>query len=268
MKIFHIISLSILAYFLSSCEEVITIDLNESEPVIVIEALLKDVPTGNQVIISQTGSYFEPGNYPSISGATIRLSDNEGNIEILQESPTQAGTYPILETKAEAGRTYQLEIEAEGQLFEAQSIMQKPFEIDSIFFETRNGPMVVDPNKTQVPIIRLQDPVGEDNFFLFEAVVNGELQPDLFLYDGRPTDGISATVSFITLSLGSGDSLQVNTYAIDQEAYEYYNTLASLVGGGFLANSATPANPTSNWSNGALGFFGTLAVSETELIVP
>lgn len=268
MKKLHIIILSILVILLSSCEEVIDIDLNESDPKVVIEAILKDRANGNQVSLSKSGSYFNPGTYPTISGASIRLIDDEGNSEVLQESAANPGTYPIVETVAQAGKTYRLEVEAEGQVFEAQSTMQAPLGVDSIVFEVRNGPLVEDPERNRVPIVRLKDPAGEDNFLLFEVVVNGELQPDLFLYDGRPTDGMSASVPFITLTLGRGDSLKVYAYAIDRDAFVYYSTLATLVGTGLQFNSTTPANPETNWSNGALGFFGTLAVSELEVVVP
>ncbi|MCI4671459.1 MAG: DUF4249 domain-containing protein [Bacteroidia bacterium] len=267
MKRFQIIGLGLIALFFVSCEEVIEIDLNESEPAIVIEALLKDVANGNQVIISETGSYFDPGEFPTVSGATVRLIDQEGNEEILQES--EPGTYPIVETLAQAGETYTLKVEAENQVFEANSVMQVPFAIDSLEFQERNGPFGVGADDGQLIVIRFEDPVGDDNFLLFEAEINGELQSDLALYDGRQTDGLSARVPFFTLSVESGDSVKLFTYAIDQETYDYYNALVELVGTGFGGgNSATPANPESNWSNGALGFFGTLAVSELEIVVP
>ena len=267
MKALHIIFLALTVFLLSSCEEVINIDLNESDPKVVIEAILKDRPTGNQVTISQSGSYFEPGNYPVISNATVRLVDNEGNEEILKESSSEAGTYPILESMAEAGKTYSLEVEVDGEIYKATSEMQQPLAVDSVIFDTRNGPLVQDPAKNRVMIVQLEDPVGEDNFLLFEAEVNGELQPDLFLYDGRPTDGQRASVPFISLFLAKGDSVKLNTYSIEKQSYDYYSTLAGLVGSGFVFSAATPANPETNWSNGALGFFGTLAMSEMEVVV-
>ena len=254
-----------MAYVFTSCDEVIEVDLNESDPKVVIEAILKDQSGGNQVIISQTGSYFDPGTYPPVEGAMVKLIDQEGNEEILTES--EPGTYPIIETQAKAGMTYRLEVTSEGEEYVAQSSMQTPFQIDSINFQVRNTPFGGGGEDDYAAIVFLTDEAGVDIFLLFDAVVNGEVQPDLFLYDGRQTDGEESRVPFFTLELKKGDQIKVNTYAIDQETYDYYNTLVDLVSGGFGGTATTPANPNSNWSNDALGFFGTLAVSELEAVV-
>ncbi|MEO0896926.1 MAG: DUF4249 domain-containing protein [Bacteroidota bacterium] len=264
MKFSHIIPLLLIATSLVSCTEVIDIDLNESEQTIVIEGILRDRPDGNQVQITKTGSYFSPGEYPTVSDAMVSITDSDGNQTTLSE--TEDGIYSI-PFAGESGETYTLTVEAEGESYEAVAKMQEPISIDSIsFFERGSNPLFGGDGGFAV-VANLLDPEGTTDYLLFELEVNGELQSSLTLYEGSQTDGISVQVPFIPLLLQEGDEVIVNTYAIEREAYEYYNTLAEIAGTGFATTSATPANPISNWSNDALGYFGVLAQTRFEAVV-
>ena len=66
--------------------------------------------------------------------------------------------------------------------------------------------------------------------------------------------------------LVSGDSVKVDLVSFDKNAYDYYNTLKSTLsaGGPF---SAPPANPVSNISNKALGYFGAFAITSRALLL-
>jgi len=260
MKYLHIPILALILILLSSCEEVIDIDLNDSSPQIVIEAVIRDRPQGNVVLISQTTSYFEAEEKLPVSGAQVILRDEEGKEEVLTE--IEPGFYPILNTQAKAGETYSLEVSYEGETYLANSTMLSPLPLDSVSFQERSGPLVIQEDAL-IAIVHLKDPPGEVDYILFETLINGELQPNLFLYNGRNSDGAHARVPFIGLEISQGDQVKINSYVIDETTFEYYNTLVELVGsGGF--NSTSPANPNSNWSNGALGYFGALAMSELE----
>ncbi len=57
--------------------------------------------------------------------------------------------------------------------------------------------------------------------------------------------------------------------SIDQPAFEFYKTAnsvnASSSGRGPSSTSAAPANPVTNWSNNALGYFSAYTVSSDSI---
>jgi len=54
---------------------------------------------------------------------------------------------------------------------------------------------------------------------------------------------------------------------VDKKVFTYWYSLSQQGGNGF-ANSATPSNPTSNISNGALGYFSAHTVQHASVTVP
>jgi hypothetical protein len=61
--------------------------------------------------------------------------------------------------------------------------------------------------------------------------------------------------------LSAGDQLQVDMYCIDVNVYNYFNQLSQSVGTGAFNTAASPANPSTNFSNGAYGVFSAHTVS-------
>ena len=66
----------------------------------------------------------------------------------------------------------------------------------------------------------------------------------------------------------SGDTITVEMQTIDEPAYLYFNTLrralARSTGGPF--GSTSPAIPTTNWTNNALGYFSAYTLFKTDFI--
>jgi hypothetical protein len=58
----------------------------------------------------------------------------------------------------------------------------------------------------------------------------------------------------------------VELLSLDQKTYGYYRTLEDLLFTNPLFGS-TPANPNTNLSNGALGYFGACAVSSKTIVI-
>jgi hypothetical protein len=62
--------------------------------------------------------------------------------------------------------------------------------------------------------------------------------------------------------LESGDNVTIWLECMDKFAYEYFRTAGSEGG-----QSTSPSNPTSNISNGALGYFNACSVRKISIIV-
>jgi hypothetical protein len=78
---------------------------------------------------------------------------------------------------------------------------------------------------------------------------------DLTILEDKSFDGKNANFPIQSDLYNEGDSLSVELRSIDEAAWNYYNTISSLVGAGMGGSSAAPANPVTNWSNNALGYF-------------
>jgi hypothetical protein len=114
-------------------------------------------------------------------------------------------------------------------------------------------------------VVDYTDPAGKGNSYLFRQYRNGKLNNAIFVQNDEFTDGNHISQVLRTRSssstdpneldkLKTGDSLRVEMQNIDPGAYEYFRTLALILTAGG-APTTTPANPKSNFSGGALGYF-------------
>lgn len=250
--------------FLFSCEEVIEIDLNESNPQWVIEARIDDETNEALVDISKTSSYFEPGEAEVGTGATVSISSSTGDsYELTEYAP---GKYRAPDVNLQLQEQYELKVELEGKTYEAISILQAPLEIDSLITEYRAGGL--GPGEGYYVRLAFQDPPGVRNYLRLEIYVNGEARPDIGLYDDNLTDGNEIAFPLFIDPFELGDTVEIKAHAVDYEVYRYWTGLSSIVGeepGG--GDSAAPANPPSNISNDALGYFGVSSVRTVSTVI-
>ena len=74
---------------LSACEKVVYIDLNTSDPKLVVEANITDSKYGqgyylNAVKLSRTVNYYDGNVFPAVNNASVFISDDLGNIDTLK----------------------------------------------------------------------------------------------------------------------------------------------------------------------------------------
>jgi hypothetical protein len=251
-------------FFLSSCTEVIEIPLEETDQQVVVQASLYNLPGLSQVVLTQSGSYYEPGEYLSLRGARVNISDENGNQEVLEE--IQPGVYGLPSLAGSIGQQYQLEIEHEGKTFQASSVMAAPVQIDSVSYEwTERNPLQEAGYILQVHFSS-DDP--ETTFLRFRLRVNDTLRNQLFLYDGSLPRGGAGQYRFLTTSLQPGDRVQILTESLDRAAFTYFDQLSELTGDALGPPSAAPANPEGNLSGSALGYFAAIGASVREVEVP
>jgi len=249
-----------LALFFSSCEKVIDVDLNDAEAKLVIEGNIDDEGGPFQFRITKTVNFSESNVFPGVSGALITLVDSEGNTEVLVESTP--GVYPISTIAGVPGRSYSVNIQVEGQSFEATSFMPPVTEIDTIRVE--EGFFGAFPYLTIV----FQDDPNAENYYRFIKIVNGELKNDINLVSDALDNGglFEAPLFFFgSDSLSSGDVVEVVMHGIDKVNYDYLRTLNDVLNVGV---SATPANPLSPFSPNALGYFSAHSVSRKIVTIP
>ena len=117
---------------LSSCEEVIELDLNTADQRFVIEAILTDQANGARIAISKTKSYASENEFNGISGAVVEITDELGRVTRITES-TKKGIYTNATLKGVPTKIYQLKVVIEGKTFTANSTMPNVVRLDEVF---------------------------------------------------------------------------------------------------------------------------------------
>jgi hypothetical protein len=248
-----------------SCKKIVTLKLNNVPAAIVIQGEITDAPGPYTVTINQPVDFYASNTFPPISGAAVTISDNLGFTESLIElSP---GVYITSLLQGVPGTTYSLSVTAQNVNYTAVSTMPMPVALDSISFQSNSG-----FGQTQITAIaNFQDPAGIKNYYQFVEYLGGvQLTKDLFVFDDRLSDGryINYTLFNDSSYLQYGDKLRVDMYCIDSSVYNYFFQLAQSSGAGAFNTTASPANPTSNISNGAYGYFSAHTISSQTELVP
>ncbi len=247
--IYHKILFAAAVTLLSSCTKVIDVDLNSKEPQIVIEGKIDNRATIDTVLITNTVNFSESNSFPAVSGATVSITDDLGATEVLTE--VIPGKYIIKSMQGVPGRKYILSVFVNNKTYKAESTMPMPVNMDSLIVQKNAG---FGGDAIQILPVFL-DPAGKVNFYRFKEYINGKRVDANFLYNDRLRDGLPnarALRSFgVDDEIKIGDKIWVEMYCIDEANYKYFYSLNQNTNG----QTAAPANPVTNWSNGALGYF-------------
>ena len=84
------------------------------------------------------------------------------------------------------------------------------------------------------------------------------------LYDDQYSNGKVTELRVARAT--QGDTFRIELMSLDKSTYGYYRTLSDLLYQNPFFGS-TPANPNSNLSNGALGYFGACAISTRTIVI-
>lgn len=244
-----------------ACQKVINIDLKDNEPIVVIEGIVTDDPSiPSTVKITKSVNFSEANQFPAVSGASVTISDNAGNLVTLNE--TSPGIYQNSTLTGVQGRTYYLNIKADGKTYASISTMPSKVNLDTVIVGERIGPGPPG-GKAATPIYK--DPSGKGNNYRFKLNKNNIASKSIFLLDDQIIDGgmNNRSLSDQELEFKTGDTATVTMMCIDRSVQLYFFSL-SQNGNGPDA-SATPANPVTNITGAKLGYFSahTLQVKKT-----
>ena len=239
----------------NACEDVIQISLKDVKPQVVIEGGITLQSGPYQIKISKTTDYFEPSVYPPVGGAVVEILDDLGNSEDLMEQ--EAGFYSTLTLQGDTDRVYYLRVKIEGKEYTGSSIMQRVVPIDSMKREFLPGGNFRDDG--YYIHCFFTDPFEKGNNYRLIAYVNGTRDETIYLVDDTFVNGKSIDYFLYFASYQIGDTAVVELQSLDRPVYEYFSTLSAIVSNQGGNNPANPANPNTNLTGGALGYFGALA---------
>ncbi len=255
--------------FFSSCQKVIDVDIKNAEPEYVVEAIITDKPGDSRVLLSTTKNISENNSFPGINGAGVTITDNAGNNTMFVEDT--AGVYTAVAFTGEAGKTYSLQVNVNGETFTANSTMPQKINLDTIFISDE----LLFGETRKLVNIAYQDPAGKGQCYRYVQYINGKKSKPIFVNNDDYSDGKYVETKLWYLvdedeneneEIKSGDTVMLDMLCIDPAVYKYwYSVYQSATGN---SQSASPANPVTNISGGALGYFSAHTIQTKTVVVP
>ncbi len=244
---------------LYSCEDVIDVDLNESESRLVIDASMNLWDDGNfqtTVKLTTTAPFFDE-EIPFVNDAFVEIIDENGLI--LPFVYAENGIY-VSTIQPQSGVNYTLKIRYQEEIYTATEQLETVAPLE--FVEQKNdGGFTGEDIELKA---FFTDPANIENFYFFEGLsVRGasfDALKDEF-FDGNQIFGF-----YFVENIETGDEVIFNLYGIDEQFYNYMFTLLqqSQGDGPFETQPATVRgniiNET-NLNNYPLGYFRISEVS-------
>jgi hypothetical protein len=260
-KIVPILATLFLAF---ACQKVIDVDLNDANQTVVLEANYTAEDSTVLVKVTLTSSYFDSEASPQIDNAIVSITDANGVVTTVPSIGN--GSYQLTGYAPSFGSSYIMNVIVNGTSYSATCALPTPVQIDPITYDFTEGFFGSGPG--YFAFLNFQDPANVENYYQIVLSRNGQrfdrideiqTQDDLF------TDGnyVQRPLFFDSLSQ-IGDEISFELRSVDKAVYDYTNEAASISGG---TNSAAPGNPTTNWDNGALGYFNAFGVSRDTVVI-
>ena len=271
LQILFVLACMFYLWLFSGCQQVVSVDLNTANPRIVVEGTIKDQPGPYSVFLSMTGSYFDTTLVdPPISHAQVVITDDLGNRDTLKE--VISGAYQSSKLIGVSGRTYTLTVKADSKEYMATSSMPLKVFIDSLYAVPRHS--VGGESGYDIYVV-FKDPPELGNYYRINARSSAVIPADSIdgrryrLFTDKLTNGNEMTERIRAgRNVSSGDTITIELCTIDKASYDYYHTLSDILSSDRSPTSLSPANPNSNISGDALGYFAAFTVDTKKIIIP
>ncbi len=260
--------LLILSLLLISCEEVVKVDLEQSEPRLVVEASInweKGTTGNNQKIRLTTTVPFYAEETEPVTDAAVKITSEDGReFPFAHES---GGYYVTNDFRPQVGTTYELTILYNDEVYTATETMVPVVDIDHIE-QSKTGGFGGEDYEIKA---FYKDPAGEPNYYLFIFRTD---KSTLEVYKDEFTDGNEIFGYFSNEDLEAGDEVNIEMAGISKAYYQYLFVLRTQIGnsggGPFETQPATVkgniVNET-NKENFAFGYFRLSQMTNTKYTI-
>ena len=239
----------------AACEDVVEVDLSESEPKLVIEAsinLLEDGSSVANVILTRTAPFFDQ-TVPFVANASVKITDENGIV------------YPFLYTEngiyqgditPQPEVMYTLEVIDNGEIYTATEQLVSGPTLEYVE-QNDNGGFNGDEIELKA---YFTDPSTEANYYFFEGLsTRGDVRDAFYdeFFNGNQIFGF-----YSVEDLEQGDEVVFNLYGVDAQFYNFMYVLlqqsTDQSGGPFETQPATVRGNIINETrseNFPLGYF-------------
>lgn len=246
---------------LTSCTDVIDVELNDAPPRLVVEAnlnLRQDGSGSATVRLTTTAPFFD-GNVPFVTDAEVEVEDQNGTIYPFIYSQNGIYTSNLI---PQFNTDYTLTIQYKEETYTAT---EKLYPVSPLEYVEQRNDGGFSGEDIELKAF-FTDPAGQQNYYLFEGLSErGNL---LDVYSDEFFDGNTIFGYYLVDDLAPGDEVQFNIYGISEAYYNFMFILlqqTSTQGGGpFETQPATVRGNIVNQTkpdNFPLGYFRVSEVS-------
>ena len=268
MKNLYYIFALFLTILVTSCEDVVQVDLDTDAPRLVVNGSLqwqKGTPGNEQKIKLSTTTGFYDTNIPSVSGALVFVTSSDNVTFTFDEEVPNSGLYLCHNFIPEIDKTYILTIVLNGETYNATETLKSVSPITTI---TQNNEGGFSGSDIEIRNY-FNDPGNADNYYLFKYKASNFNIPSYEVNKDEFFQGNSFFGLYTDKDLASGNTLDIIIYGISKRYFDYMNKLITIAGSNSGSPFSTPPvtvrgniiNQT-HPENYALGYFN---VSETDI---
>ncbi len=256
MKTYFKLAILFLTMSLTSCDDVIDVDVQKGPSRLVIEASIdweKGTSGSDQTIkLSKSTPYFDQNTNAAVTNASVRVVKDDDDTEFIfthqnDGAYTNTGFVPVI------GQSYTLEVIHEGETYTANETLTAVTDIT----EVNQSKEKEDEDLLEINIF-FPDPETEENYYLLKIQRQGDLLPTLIDFDDEFTDGNlipfwyeideNDEESAIREPFKSGDIVDISLFGIS-EAYSKYMQILIEQSEGAGLFSSTPVPLKGNCIN-------------------
>ncbi len=231
--------LTLLVATLTSCEDIIKVEVKKGETLLVVDAFLNNNLSTQTVRLTNTADYFSNAHTPPVLGALVILTDLTA-LKTFTFTPDGNGNYNYIplasDSLAQIGHTYRLDVVYNGINYMALSKLNRTTTIDTILFEKQKTGLedTTKEPKKYFPYLVARDASGAEDFYWIKTYkngvfYNGSSEINVCQDAGGPgTDGIyfipPNAFFFLTPDREApekGDALSIEIYSINKDTYDF-----------------------------------------------
>ncbi len=279
------LGLLLLIGIMTSCEDVVDVDLEESNlNYIAVEAYISTATQNNiQVKITRTLEVDDTTSYPAVNDAVVTITDDASTpntVALIEYYNTGIYLLPYnVGYPAKVGRTYTISITTtDGTVITGSDYLAEVPKLDSV-----NVNLYEILNKEYLGIfVSTQDIPDVDNYYKWNVYINDKVLVggDNLIYSSDELfDGNYVSNASIMLDieddeedkvLHKGDTVIVNQQSISEPIYQYHVGISNQVSAGSLFSvqpDNLPSNLTSQSDEKVVGSFSAYDISYGDTIV-
>lgn len=255
----------------TGCEDVVQVNLKVSEPQLVIEGYVGwNLPGGPHFRITRSTDFFNPTTPEYVDDAQIIVTDALENVDTLYGVGN--GQYRFHYLNLRTGNNYRANVTIGDRRYEATTTMTARIQIDSVTAQYQTGGGIGTGEDEGYRLhVYFTDPPGTHEYArIVLGNSRGLFSDTYYLYDGKFSDGKTVDYNYFLDTYHPGEFATVDIWAIDRSMYDYLSTLREAIVWDDPTNvfDVSPANPNSNWTGGALGFFGAFNDAHSAMEIP
>jgi hypothetical protein len=260
MKLFKKILILVIGLFLTSCEDVINVDLETAQPKLVIDASInwyKNTTGNNQTIKLSTSTGYYSKEFPTVSGASVSVSNQSNTVFNFVETPN-TGEYKCTNFLPVIGEKYTLTVSLNGQNYVADEVLTPTPVIENNILQKNNGGRTGDEIEIK---FFYQDAAGVSNYYMNSVKTSYIAFPKYNATADNFFQGNQIVEFYSSKDLKAGDIVNINLFGISKRYYDYFNKILLVAGGENGPFQTAPVSVTGNIINQAniknypLGYF-------------